>query len=88
MGLSFTGGDSTHNRSGSRYGFIAFEHDSYSIDEDAATLVVHVRRFGGSEGAITATFATQDVTAVAGLDYLYGEWLSYHFELFAQYFLN
>jgi uncharacterized delta-60 repeat protein len=51
-------------------GVLQFGAASYIIDEFPSTAqTVMVTRTGGSTGAVTATFATSDGTAVAGTDY-------------------
>lgn len=51
-------------------GVLQFDAASYTLDESAsAAQSVMVTRSSGSSGAVTATFATSDGTAVAGTDY-------------------
>jgi uncharacterized delta-60 repeat protein len=50
-------------------GTLQFSADRYTVGESNPTPVVRVTRTGGSIGAVTATVATSDGTAVAGTDY-------------------
>jgi uncharacterized delta-60 repeat protein len=51
-------------------GVLQFDAAAYTIDElPQAAQTVMITRTGGSTGAVTATFATSDGTAVAGTDY-------------------
>ena len=51
-------------------GVLQFSSASYTVGESAAALqTITVSRSGGSSGAVSATFATSDGTAVAGADY-------------------
>ncbi|MBI2441794.1 MAG: right-handed parallel beta-helix repeat-containing protein [Lentisphaerae bacterium] len=50
-------------------GTIQFERSSYSVNEDAGTVMLTVTRTGGSAGLATVEFATAAGTALAGLDY-------------------
>jgi hypothetical protein len=69
--LISSGGDSAHNTSGAVFGVIEFVQSEFTVSEDASMVTVTVYRHGGHQGAISATLATQDITAVAGLDYMY-----------------
>ena len=51
-------------------GTLQFSADSYTVGESDQTMPVRVVRTGGSDGAVTATIATSDGTAVAGTDYV------------------
>lgn len=42
---------------------------NYPVDQNAGTLVVSVERSGGSSGAISVAYSTQNATATAGSDY-------------------
>lgn len=53
------------------FGFIEFVRSTVAVSEDAALVVVNVYRHGGRQGSVSATFATKDISAVAGLDYMY-----------------
>jgi len=46
-----------------------FASATYSVDEDAGTVVITVLRSGGSGGEITVPYTTDDGTAAAGTDY-------------------
>ena len=50
-------------------GVLQFDAASYSVDEFAAAPVITVTRTGGSSGAVTATFTTNDGSAIGGTDY-------------------
>jgi uncharacterized delta-60 repeat protein len=50
-------------------GSLQFSSDSYSVGESSPTPPVRVTRTGGSDGPVTATVATSDGSAVAGIDY-------------------
>ena len=51
-------------------GVLQFESGSYTLDETAGAVpTITVTRSGGSVGAVTATFATSDGTAIGGMDY-------------------
>jgi hypothetical protein len=49
-------------------GTLGFSVASYAVDEGAGVTIT-VTRTGGSDGTITAQYATQDSTATAGVDY-------------------
>ena len=51
-------------------GSLQFSADSYTAGESDQIMPVQVVRTGGSSGAVTATIATSDGTAVAGTDYV------------------
>lgn len=51
-------------------GVLQFDAASYTVGEFAGALpTVTITRTGGSSGAVTATFATSDGTAIGGTDY-------------------
>jgi CSLREA domain-containing protein len=50
-------------------GTIEFTSATYSVDENDGIAVITVKRTGGSQGSISATFDTSDGTATAGSDY-------------------
>ncbi len=50
-------------------GQLEFSASSYSIAEDAGSVVLTVYRAGGSDGTVTVDYSTGDGTAQAGLDY-------------------
>lgn len=50
-------------------GLVGFAQPTYA-QQESRTLDVSVSRFGGSEGAVSVNFATEDGTAVAGVDYV------------------
>ncbi len=50
-------------------GQIEFDNSSYSVNEDAGTASVRVRRVGGSDGQLTVNYSTSNGTATAGSDY-------------------
>lgn len=50
-------------------GSFSFERAEYSAAEDAGAVTVTVIRAGGSAGAVTVSYATNDDTASAGSDY-------------------
>lgn len=51
-------------------GEFSFSASGYSVDENVATLTISVNRTGGSSGAVSVDYASADVSALAGLDYL------------------
>lgn len=54
-------------------GSLQFSQPSYSVDENApgkASLQISVTRSGGSDGAVSVSYATADETAFAGEDYV------------------
>ena len=51
-------------------GRISFSASSYSVGEGGGTVTITAKRVGGSLGAVSASFATLDGTALAGSDYL------------------
>jgi hypothetical protein len=50
-------------------GKLQFSSPTYSVNEDAGSVVITVNRVEGATGTITVDFATSDGTAVAGSDY-------------------
>ena len=48
---------------------LQFSAASYNVNEDAGQATIEVRRSGSLVETVTVTYATQDGTAVAGLDY-------------------
>ncbi|MCD0461024.1 choice-of-anchor M domain-containing protein [Roseiconus lacunae] len=50
-------------------GQLQFAADSYSVDEDSGMASIDVIRTGGSDGRLTAGYATVDGTASSGSDY-------------------
>ncbi len=50
-------------------GMIEFTAATYSVNENDGTAHITVKRVGGSQGSISATFNTSDGTATAGSDY-------------------
>jgi hypothetical protein len=48
---------------------IAFDSSSYSVDENAGSISVTLRRIGSAAGAVSAQYATEDRSATAGSDY-------------------
>lgn len=50
-------------------GSLAFGAESYSVDENAATLTLTLTRTGGSSGEVSVDYSTADGTATAGDDY-------------------
>jgi len=50
-------------------GQLEFDASSYTVNEGAGTASVTVRRVNGSDGRITARYATSDGSALAGPDY-------------------
>ena len=59
-----TGGGGTSNP-----GSLQFDTGSVSVDEDAGSLTLTVTRVGGSDGTVTADYASSDGSASAGVDY-------------------
>ena len=52
-------------------GTIQFSAASASVNENAGSATLFVTRTGGTDGAVSATFATSDGTATAGNDYTF-----------------
>ena len=50
-------------------GDLQFSAANYSIDENGGTLTISVTRTGGSTGAVTIDYTTNDGSAIAGQDY-------------------
>jgi len=50
-------------------GSLVLSNAAYSVIESANSLTLTVNRVGGSSGAVTVDYATQDVSATAGSDY-------------------
>lgn len=50
-------------------GSLRFERDAYSVAEEAGAIAITVTRSGGSGGAVSVDYTTQDGTATAGADY-------------------
>jgi hypothetical protein len=50
-------------------GVLAFSASNYGVVQTAGTVMLTVQRTGGSSGAATVNYATQDGTAVAGTNY-------------------
>jgi endoglucanase len=50
-------------------GQLRFSAASYSVDETAGSVTISVQRVGGSSGAVSADYATSDLTATAPGDY-------------------
>ncbi len=50
-------------------GILEFSSPTFSVTENSAYGTVTVTRTGGSDGDVSATFATSDNTATAGVDY-------------------
>ena len=50
-------------------GWILFDPPAHEIFEDAGSITLTVRRVGGSEGDVTASYRTDNGSAVAGADY-------------------
>ena len=50
-------------------GSLAFEMTSHSVAEADGSITITVNRVGGSDGAVSVAFATEDGTAVATSDY-------------------
>ncbi len=50
-------------------GAFNFSSGSYAAGEAAGSVLVTVTRSGGSDGAVSVSFATSDGTALAGVDY-------------------
>ncbi|MEJ2618969.1 MAG: Calx-beta domain-containing protein [Candidatus Thiodiazotropha sp.] len=50
-------------------GSLQFSLSEYQINEDGGTATISVSRSGGSSGAIGVSYASSDLTAVAGEDY-------------------
>jgi hypothetical protein len=50
-------------------GTIQFESATFSVDESGSTATITATRDGGSEGAVSVSYATGDGTASAGSDY-------------------
>jgi len=48
---------------------VRFTSATYSVSETTTSLLLTVERTGSATGAATVAYATQDVTAIAGLDY-------------------
>jgi hypothetical protein len=55
--------------SGSAAGMVGFASTSYAVNEDSGTATLSVNRTGGSTGAITVSYTTNDGTAVSTYDY-------------------
>lgn len=51
-------------------GTVGFASATYSVGEDDGTVTVIIQRTNGSDGPVTANWATADGTATAGLDYV------------------
>lgn len=51
------------------HGSISYSAPGYLVSEGGGNVTVRVGRVGGALGNVTATFATMDGTAVAGVDY-------------------
>ena len=51
-------------------GVVQFSTTTLAVAENVGTVTLLVRRTGGTEGAITASFATSDGTGRAGVDYV------------------
>ena len=52
-----------------RHGVLSFFTSSYDIMDNDGSVAITVTRTGGSDGAVTVDYATQDDTAIAGEDY-------------------
>ncbi|HYE11562.1 MAG TPA: fibronectin type III domain-containing protein [Patescibacteria group bacterium] len=50
-------------------GTLAFSSVTYSVAEDGTSVIITVDRTGGSDGSVSADYATSDDTATAGSDY-------------------
>jgi hypothetical protein len=50
-------------------GVLRFNAGSFSVDEDAGTATITVRRASGTDGTVTVDYATSDGSATAGADY-------------------
>jgi PKD repeat protein len=50
-------------------GTLQFSASTYSVNENGGSATIAVTRTGGSFGALSATYATSDGTATAGMDY-------------------
>ncbi len=51
-------------------GTLVLSDDSYTVLENAGALSITVNRLNGSSGVVSVHFATQDDTALAGVDYV------------------
>ena len=49
---------------------LGFAADHYAVIEGGGSIVVQVRRTGSTSGAVTVDYATKDITATAGSDYV------------------
>ena len=50
-------------------GGLQFSAAHYAVDENSSMATISIERIGGKNGAVSVTYATQDDTAQAGLDY-------------------
>lgn len=50
-------------------GIIQFAVSAQSVNEDAGTVTIAIRRTDGSDGAVGVSYATQNISATAGVDY-------------------
>jgi hypothetical protein len=51
-------------------GLLTFSQNPYSVNESTSSITITVNRTGGSTGTATVQYATADVTAFAGQDYI------------------
>ena len=51
-------------------GSLIFEFENYSVSEDASSVTVNICRVGGSNGNVSSTYNTSNITAVDGIDYV------------------
>lgn len=62
-------GNRSSSLSGPAAGLLQFAADAYTINEAAGSVVVEVKRLGGTTGSVAVQYATSNGTASAGSDY-------------------
>jgi len=50
-------------------GGLQFSAAHYAVEENSSMATISIERIGGKNGSVSVTYATQDDTALAGLDY-------------------